>query len=1156
MKLNLNHNTVIRETLTDGFLRYFQESLVPQLAAKYGEALRAVEMYENHLEKQLGFGGEWYYPLSLLTDTGAITQWVAWEFPKNGAFYEMNPYAYASSAPLAFRLVDEVPEQCLDAVGAYTPTAPTDALPFSVGVVTGNVRMLVGKYSQSFIDALTVALTREVETAHKVRGLANSGIRLEMLFAPNTYMEHTCEGVTYRRLAISEDGARVSKDFWVRWQRAEGSEPVTVSDEIREGEVLFFIGEDVPQKVREKEYRYLLRQNAEKYRSAMGRKTVTEWRELLKKAVKRGTLERADEPVQAPAAPIVQTTKPIEQTPITYENAEHNETAPIVSEQEPLVSDVAGAQAASDAVSEANACEAQAEESTPVSQEMCEENTVDDDPWLARLKEYAGEENTTAEQTESVPDENTDEFRDAMMRMRSILGIAEDATEPDATAEQVDEEIAEEPATEQIVEELEEEPATEQIVEETEEEPAVQQTFEQEQIATDEAPDFEVEIVEQTEEPIAEIPQKEDSMQRPLFAKPVQENFFEKSCDEPEQATAPSERIAAAKQEQSEAELRRQIRDGVLREIEARERERLAEEARRAVVEKEEREAEMARIAKERMEAEASRRELEELREQTRALSEELRAYTQMCMQIVSTPPVCETVNAEPTPEKTPCPEQSKSEPEQQEICFTLSKTEGEVIAAQAQEENTVESVPISESAEGPSPEQEKPEEAPVNEPAMEERKPYQFTEEELSALLCEHTEQLRRELLEQARRIAREELEAERAAWQKEREALSESEAKAEDDAETEAEVEVASATENEEAYTEVPEDTEPSEESTAENTEKEESEQTPVAHSQSQIEELLLRNRREQEEEERRLALEALIREQEEKLSAMRREEEERRIRAEQLIAEQARLEELARVERERAEEENRRLEEERRRAEELALQSYEKHLIEAKRLEEELEAARRRREQEDLRIAEAEKKIAEQTRLAEEAREEQRLKNEEARRLTEEAERRLIELDAAREESRELAERTEEESRMLQQSLQQQEERLRAETLRREEEERQRIAAEQLAEQRRESPMAQTSSAPATSYNYVSRVVHLYFGRAIDPNVIGQIHRLMSDTIAYFNKTHVSISVRAEIVGPTQLDLNFIRIPKEEEPLLINIVKVLGRSNIGVRRASIDD
>ena len=148
------------------------------------------------------------------------------------------------------------------------------------------------------------------------------------------------------------------------------------------------------------------------------------------------------------------------------------------------------------------------------------------------------------------------------------------------------------------------------------------------------------------------------------------------------------------------------------------------------------------------------------------------------------------------------------------------------------------------------------------------------------------------------------------------------------------------------------------------------------------------------------------------------------------------------------------------------------------------------------------------------------------------------------------REMAERTEEESRLATETIEQEEERIREETLRHEMEARQRAEAERLVLERGENAEV------TTEYTYESRVVHLTFDRPIDPNLIGQIQRLMTDTIAYFNKSHVSISVRAEMTGQTTLDLNFVRIPKEEEPLLINIVKVLGRSNIGIRRAKIDD
>jgi ATP phosphoribosyltransferase regulatory subunit len=57
--------------------------------------------------------------------------------------------------------------------------------------------------------------------------------------------------------------------------------------------IVFEIGEDVSHKTREKEYRFLVYGNSDKYRVAMGRKSITEWRELIKRSLKRGELVKS-----------------------------------------------------------------------------------------------------------------------------------------------------------------------------------------------------------------------------------------------------------------------------------------------------------------------------------------------------------------------------------------------------------------------------------------------------------------------------------------------------------------------------------------------------------------------------------------------------------------------------------------------------------------------------------------------------------------------------------------------------------------------------------------------------------------------------------------------------------------------------------------------
>ena len=161
----------------------------------------------------------------------------------------------------------------------------------AVKIKATDAAYLKGTYSPSFVHEMAVQLTGEIQNRMFVSDLATSDIALELVFAPGTYMEHPQGEYTYRRLLISENG-RAVKDFWVRWCRVDDGPNFTVCDDVSSATIRFSLGEDVPQKVREKEYRFLVQADAEQYRTAMGRKNITEWREILKRAVKRGTLTK------------------------------------------------------------------------------------------------------------------------------------------------------------------------------------------------------------------------------------------------------------------------------------------------------------------------------------------------------------------------------------------------------------------------------------------------------------------------------------------------------------------------------------------------------------------------------------------------------------------------------------------------------------------------------------------------------------------------------------------------------------------------------------------------------------------------------------------------------------------------------------------------
>ena len=161
-------------------------------------------------------------------------------------------------------------------------------LKIRIEAVGGDLDRVVCKYPASFMDEMARQLGAAIEAATGVNGIADSSVELVMVFAPATYMEHISGNVTYRRLMLV-DAVSAPRDFWVKWTRLE-----VVEGEYNSENILFELGEDVEQNIRQREYKYLLMSGKEKYHNSMGRKKVTEWREVIKRAVKRGELGKVE----------------------------------------------------------------------------------------------------------------------------------------------------------------------------------------------------------------------------------------------------------------------------------------------------------------------------------------------------------------------------------------------------------------------------------------------------------------------------------------------------------------------------------------------------------------------------------------------------------------------------------------------------------------------------------------------------------------------------------------------------------------------------------------------------------------------------------------------------------------------------------------------
>ena len=303
MNIDFLHNQIIRDTITQRFIESFNENLVPYLISEYGSSLTEVQFYEDHLASGFRVDGEFHYPLTLVCDGRSFTRWIKWPVANYRNYDKFNPYTYKGAELLEFELLEDVSDTLKAAVAGRPIYADASAMPVVVASNVGDKTFLAGKYSQGFVDALSRAITDAIEQEFDISGLAESGVVLEMRFTPGTFMEHVVENSTYRRILIKARGC-APRDLWIKWTRLDGRGTYTISDYADTDEIIFEIADEVPGKIREKEYRYLAIESVEKYQAAMSRKNMTEWREMMRRVIRRGEVEKCEtEPKLAITAP-------------------------------------------------------------------------------------------------------------------------------------------------------------------------------------------------------------------------------------------------------------------------------------------------------------------------------------------------------------------------------------------------------------------------------------------------------------------------------------------------------------------------------------------------------------------------------------------------------------------------------------------------------------------------------------------------------------------------------------------------------------------------------------------------------------------------------------------------------------------------------------
>lgn len=333
MQVDFLHNQIIRDTVTDKFIESFNENLLPRLREIYGDALEEIQFYEDHLSDGFRINGEFYYPLTLVLDGRCVTQWIKWQVSNYRIYDKFNPYTYKGEKTLEFSIVDEAPAALKAKISGGVIYSDDRALPVVVSSPAEDKTFLSGKYSQCFIDEMAHRITELIEKEFSIIGLADSGVILELRFAPGSFLEHVVENTTYRRLLIKARGCG-ARDLWIKWTRLDLNGTYTIGDNILSDDILFELAEDVSNRIKEKEYRALAAESVEKYQTAMSRKNITEWREVMRRVIRRAEVEKLeteeaplhkDEIEQAPILDSLETETPLSIISEPEDNADISE---------------------------------------------------------------------------------------------------------------------------------------------------------------------------------------------------------------------------------------------------------------------------------------------------------------------------------------------------------------------------------------------------------------------------------------------------------------------------------------------------------------------------------------------------------------------------------------------------------------------------------------------------------------------------------------------------------------------------------------------------------------------------------------------------------------------------------------------------------------
>ena len=140
--MNLTHNKIVRETMSERFRECLDSVLIPKLEA-VTDGMTSVLMYEDYIADDFNRGGRWYYPFVVTDRAGERIIFVSWSYDKRR--FLTSPYAYVGTAEIDFEIEATPPEDIEELVYDRVRTAKPGSVKLSVTTTAPDVLMLVGK---------------------------------------------------------------------------------------------------------------------------------------------------------------------------------------------------------------------------------------------------------------------------------------------------------------------------------------------------------------------------------------------------------------------------------------------------------------------------------------------------------------------------------------------------------------------------------------------------------------------------------------------------------------------------------------------------------------------------------------------------------------------------------------------------------------------------------------------------------------------------------------------------------------------------------------------------------------------------------------------------------------------------------------------------